>query len=498
MTRPDPGAIVVDRHDQWHRLSPWMMAVRPVEQLPQLIPVALAIVFAGRNAPLLMLALGVVAVVVVALVPWLTTRYQVTDEHVRVRSGWLTKKVATARRDRVRSVDLTASLPLRILGLQKVRIGTGGDKQSSVVELNAIGAPEAHGLHESLMATAARDSAQTATPSDRVSAPQQLSRFRLSWLRYAPFSMAGLAAAAAVGGLAAQIAGEAGLYERGADIAESTADRLRAIPVPLLVTTAVVAVLVVGAVLSVAGYVLGYWNFDLSRNGDDATLRIRRGLLTTNATSLDEERIRGVHLHEPILMRPLHGARLHAIATGSSKSPLLLPPAPADEAIRVGRLVTHDGDELTVPLIRHGSGARSRRLTRGFLGGALIAVLVIAAVAGPLTWPWLAVAIAAAIGGSGLGVVRYRNLGYRITDRSVVVAPPRVARHRYAVARDGVVGWASRASLFQRRRGVETLVLATAAGTEAYAMVDLAPESSAHVIDTVSPGLVAPFLSQTR
>ena len=144
--------------------------------------------------------------------------------------------------------------------------------------------------------------------------------------------------------------------------------------------------------------------------------------------------------------------------------------------------MTHDGDELTVPLIRHGSGARSRRLTRGFLGGALIAVLVIVAVAGPLTWPWLAVAIAAAIGGIGLGVVRYRNLGYRITDRSVVVAPPRVARHRYAVA----------------RRGVETLVLATAAGTEAYAMVDLAPESSAHVIDTVSPDLVAPFLSQTR
>jgi putative membrane protein len=80
----------------------------------------------------------------------------------------------------------------------------------------------------------------------------------------------------------------------------------------------------------------------------------------------------------------------------------------------------------------------------------------------------------------------------------VVVVLPRVARHRYAVARDGVVGWASRESLFQRRRGVETLVLATAAGTEAYAMVDLAPESSAHVIDTVSPDLVAPFLSQTR
>ncbi|MXP20634.1 PH domain-containing protein [Gordonia sp. HNM0687] len=494
MTRPDLAGTVVDQADEWHRLSPWMIAVRPVEQLPQLIPVLLAIVFAGRSAPLLMLSLAIVAVLVVAVVPWLTTRYQVTDEHVRVRSGLLTRKVATARRDRVRSVDLTASLPLRLLGLQKVRIGTGGDKQSSVVELNAVGAPEAQMLHEYLMATGARESAQATAQSTPAGAPQQLSHLQPSWLRFAPFSMAGLAAAAAVGGLSVQLANETGLYERGASIAEKTADSLRAIPLPLLVTAVVVAVLVVGAVLSVAGYVLGYWNFDLSRNSDDATLRIRRGLLTTNATSLDEARVRGVHLHEPILMRPLGGSRLHAIATGPAKTPLLLPPAPAEEAVRVGRLVTHEGDELTVPLIRHGAVALSRRLTRAFWGGALVAIGVIVAVIGPLTWPWLVVAGAAAIGTTGLGVVRYRHLGFRITERSVVVGPPRVARHRYVVDRDGVVGWASRASFFQRRRGVETLVLATAAGTEAYAMVDVDPAAATEAMATVSPDLVAPFL----
>ena len=116
MTRPEPFAV--DGPDDWHRLSPWMMAVKPVELLPSLIPVVIALVFAGSGAPLFTLIATAVMVPFVTVVPWLTTRYQVTDEHVRVRSGLVTRKVATARRDRIRSVDLTASPVHRVLKLQ--------------------------------------------------------------------------------------------------------------------------------------------------------------------------------------------------------------------------------------------------------------------------------------------------------------------------------------------------------------------------------------------
>lgn len=503
MTRPEIPRFGDDGPDDWHRLSPWMMAVRPIEQLPQLIPVIIAIVFAGRGAPDISIILALIVVPLVTIVPWLVTRYQVTDDHVRVRSGLFTRKVATARRDRIRSVDLTASLPHRVLGLKKVRIGTGGDKESSVVELNAITASEADALHGNLMATVVRSAAtRPGRPHDAAdisaASPEELSRLQLSWLRFAPFSLTGFAAAAALAGLSAQIANEAGLFRQGAATAEHVYDRIRDIPLPTVIVGAVVAVIVVGVVLSVSGYVLGYWNFRLIRHPEDGTLRISRGLLTTTATSLDEHRIRGVHFHEPVLMRPVGGARLNAIATGSSKQPLLLPPAPLAEALRVGQLVAHDGgDELTTPLHHHGRVALMRRLTRGFWGGLVFALIGIVAVIGPLTWPWLIVAAVAGIVSTALGVVRFRNLGTRVTDRSVIIAPPRVARHRHVVDRDGVVGWASRASFFQRRRGVETTILATAAGAEAYAAVDLEPAAAATLMATVSPDLVAPFIAQT-
>ena len=108
MTPPDPGPTEPDESTPWRRLSPGTMAVKPVEQLPQLIPVLIAVIFAGRGAPLFSFAATLALVVFVTLVPWLTTRYQVTDDRVQVRSGLITRKVATARRDRIRSVDVTA------------------------------------------------------------------------------------------------------------------------------------------------------------------------------------------------------------------------------------------------------------------------------------------------------------------------------------------------------------------------------------------------------
>ncbi|MFW0784136.1 PH domain-containing protein [Gordonia sp. CPCC 206044] len=493
MTRPEPAVRADDRPDEWHRLSPWMIAVRPIEQLPQLFPLILAIVFAGRGAPDVGVVLTIVAVPLVTVVPWLMTRYQVTDEHVRLRTGLITRKVATARRDRIRSVDLTASPPHRILRLTKIRIGTGTDKGASTVELNAIGSTDAQALYARLMDTARAPSDQT--PADEPSPPEVLSRLDMSWLRFAPFSLTGFATAAAAAGLAAQAANEAGLFERGATAAERVVDTVRDIPVAVLVVGIVVAVLVVGVALSVAGYLLAYWNFSLTRRRDDHTLHVRRGLLTTNVTSLDENRIRGIHFHEPILMRPVGGARLQAIATGSDKTPLLLPPAPAAEAVRVGELVAHDGDELTGHLRRHGAGALARRVTRSIWGGAVIAAaVVVGVVVGPLPWPWVVVGALVLLGSVAPGLIRYRHLGVRVSERSVVIAPPRLARHRYAIDRDGVVGWTTRASWFQRRRGVETTVLATAAGTEAYAAVDLEPTASTMVMTTVSPDLLAPFV----
>ncbi|WP_238422570.1 PH domain-containing protein [Gordonia sp. 'Campus'] len=497
MTRPD--RLHIDTADEWHRLSPWMMAVKPVELLPSLVPVLIALVFAGQGAPLFTMIATAVIVPLVTVVPWLTTRYQVTDDHVRVRSGLVTRRVATARRDRIRSVDLTASPVHRLLKLQKVKIGTGGDDESSAVTLTALPIDEARALHDNLMATRPHGAMSTAQdgepPASADHDTEVLARFETSWLRYSPFSVAGLALAAGAAGLAAQIANDAGVFSDGIGIARDAFDAVRQTAIGLVIAGVALVVTVVGALLSVLAYVLNYWNFRLIRHAD-GTLRTERGLLTTNAISFDEQRIRGSHLTEPVLMRPLKGARLHAIATGSTKHPLLLPPAPIDEAMRVAGLVTHERAELTTPLVRHGRTASLRRLTRGFLFGAIMcAGLVVAVVAGAVPAPWVAVGVLAVLVSTALGGVRARHLGHRVTARSVVIAPPTVARQRIVIDRDGVLGWADRSSIFQRRNGISTLTVATAAGAEHYAMVDVDDRTAAAITGEVSGDWMRPFLT---
>lgn len=501
MTPPDSGPTEPDESTPWRRLSPGTMAVKPVEQLPQLIPVLIAVVFAGRGAPLFSFAATLALVIFVTLVPWLTTRYQVTADRVQVRSGLITRKVATARRDRIRSVDVTAGPVHRLLRLAKVSIGTGGDNDSATVKLNALSAADARLLHGTLMATAPRTPVGATTSSDggaveRTTPPAVLTRFRPGWLVYSPFSLAGLATAAAALGVGAQIANEADLFERGVGTAERAAEALRDIPVLIIVAVAVVTIVLVGAVLSVVGYILSYWNFSLTRHAD-GTLRTERGLLTTTAVSFDESRIRGTHLHEPVLMRPVHGARLNGIAIGGVKHPLLLPPAPVDEAIRVGNLVAREGRELTMPLTPHGRAARVRRLNRAAIVGAvLLAAAGVSVIAGAPMW-LLVIGVLAFAASVALGVLRYRHLGHALTDRSVVIAPPRVARHRHTLDRDGIVGWTTRTSWFQRRAAVCTVTVATAAGSEGYEMVDVRDDAAADFIVATAPPWMSRFVVTT-
>ncbi|GAB16496.1 hypothetical protein GOEFS_004_00110 [Gordonia effusa NBRC 100432] len=487
MTPPDHG-------DQWHRLSMWMIAVKPVEMLPSLIPVIIAVFLTGRTSPMLGAVIGAIGLPLIAVVPWLTTRYQVTDERVTVRSGVITRKTASAPRDRIRSVELSATLPHRVLKLSKVRIGTGGDTEGTVVELNAIATPAAIALREQLIAR----QPNAAQPLSAGPASTELTRFHPSWLRFAPFSLAGFAAAGAIVGIGAQLVNELDLSERGIEAASGVAERFKSSP-GLLIALVVISVIVVATLLSLIGYALSYWNFSVTRTmtspgttSSGRSLHITRGLLTTHSTTLDDDRVHGVYLHEPVLMRPVHGAKLSGIATGSTKHPLLLPPAPHAEAVRVAQLVSGDSAELNQTLRPHGPAARRRRLTRAAVPGAVIVVGVGAGViAAPGWWPALVVATVLAVALAALGVPRYRHLGTEVTASSVVFAPPTIARQRRVLHRDGVIGTTTRQSFFQRRVGVSTVVVATAAGSEGYPAIDLTDADANALIAELLPSEVA-------
>ena len=255
------------------------------------------------------------------------------------------------------------------------------------------------------------------------------------------------------------------------------------------------------SVLAVSGYVLTYWGFRLTRH-TGGTLHISRGLITARATSLEERRIRGVEIGQPLGLRLAGAARLSAATSGlgqegaRSGSDWLTPPAPAEVVDRTAVAVV--GDEVAVrgSLLSHGPAARRRRFTRAILPAAVLCAatllltraiddlptaLVVAGCLPLLASPWLA-------------ADRYAALGHALTPRHLIVRSGTFSRRRVVLARDGVIGVTIRESFFQRRAGLATVTATTAVGRQHYDAIDVPAELSTGLAADLLPGPFAELL----
>ena len=150
---------------------------------------------------------------------WVTTRYRISDGQIELRRGLLNKQTTTARLDKVRTVDLTAQLHHRVLGLAKVEISTGGRPARTGSCSTRWASTRGVGCAPSCCtASTPRSPAyprRTGAPRDLdalglgdAAAPRAdeevLLRLDPSWIRYAPLTMTGIATAAAIFGFVTQ------------------------------------------------------------------------------------------------------------------------------------------------------------------------------------------------------------------------------------------------------------------------------------------------------
>jgi putative membrane protein len=561
---PDPAATVAEPEVAWHRLSLRMLAVHPVNELIRAIPLVIALLVVGsRQDGGWWAYLGIVAPVVIGLIRWATTYYRITPVQIQVRRGFFGRSVRTVPRDRVRTVDLTSHLMHRLLGLTRVAIGTGQvDRQKdSGLVLDGLSTSAAASLREELLhrrrpsldtpqattdppypasATApggestvdgpvpvhaaTSDPAGTppgavppgslpGTPSGPVpagtpayvpsamGAPVALAKLDPAWIRYGPFSLSGLVTIGVVAAFAWRTINEAHLRPDQLGPLRDFANQLGKLPLAGAVTEVAVLALLLVAGASTVAYVLGFWNFVLSRT-NSATLHVSRGLLTTRSTTIEERRLRGVEISEPLLLRSVGAARCTAITTGlrygrgaERGGSLLLPPAPLHEAQRVGAQVLGSARPLTAPLVRHSRAAYRRRLNRALLAAAIVVGLA-AVLSTMLSQPALVVAVLVVVPASCLWLAkdRFRSLGHTIVDNRMVFALGSVVRRRYVIESDGIIGWKIRQSFFQRRAGLVTLTATTAAGRQHYPLPDVDTATAIELADTVLPNLLTPFL----
>lgn len=511
----DDHAPALTLTTQWRRLDVRMLIIAPVQALIRLIPSLIPIIIVGTATtgggvwlfafPLagLAAAMGVIS--------WVTTKFRITSEQLQLEKGLLQRNTLTAPLDRIRTVDVTASPLHRLLGLATVKIGTGSDTPFELDGLDAAASQELRSelLHVSKAAPQpGSPAADTASGGAEVvaggGAEVELSRLSPSWIRYAPFTLSGAVAVLAGMGFIAQFIDDIGTQALQSTLGDSVLDYVQQAPLWLSILQGVVvaAILLLGA--SVATYALMYWNYSLTRH-PGGTLSVRRGLLTTRHTTVEEVRLRGVILVRPLLLRWVGAAKAKAMVTGlsdasetgSSSSDLLVPPAPDAEVVRVLDEVLLDPQPMQCVLQQHGSAARRRRYTRALTGAVALGVPVYLGVwSWGLSWWWAVSAGLPLVLAAPVARGRYAVLGHALTDAHLVAASGLFPTERAVLRRSAIIGWTMQSSFFQRRKGLVTLRATLAASAGDIAILDVPQERAVRLMHAATPGLLDPYLEQ--
>lgn len=472
-----------------------MLLVHPIKEVLRFLPVLIGLALAGTasDGSQPWHYLGVAVPIVLGVLRYLTTRFRISGGRVELRRGLLEKHVTSTPIDRVRTVDLTATPIHRVLGLTKVRIGTGlATSDDDSLELDGLPRARAEALRGDLLRLVAAESGPMDETEPRANPEQLVAAFDPAWVRFAPLSGAALVVAVAgIGGLA-QVLNSIGFWE------DLDPDEWN-LPVAsgLAIAGLGVVVLVAIAVVSALAYVITNGDYRLTRVA--GAWHVRRGLLTTRETSLDEDRLAGVMLGEPLALRAARGRSLTAIVTGVStsdrSSAMLVPPSDADITLRVAGVVLGTSAPVLDPLRSHGPAARRRRWSRALVPTlALAVVLVAVSFLDGVWWPTV-LAVVMVFAMSVIAADRAAGLGSALIEQHVVARSGSLTRRREILAAEHVIGWTWRATWFQRRVGLTALTATTAAGGGAVTLLDVPVADSLQLAEAALPGLASQFIS---
>ncbi|MFB4264409.1 PH domain-containing protein [Nonomuraea sp. GTA35] len=495
------------------RRSLWASAVKSLAIVAG-ATAGLVRLLAGRDWPVggivavcagaaVLIVAGVVAYDVLRL---RTTRWRLTPERLELRSGITVRQHRAIPRDRVRSVDLRADPVNRMFGLTVVKVGTGERAEDgSEVKLDPLSRHDAEALRRTLL-----HQGQEAAAGEG-----PLAELSWSWIRYAPLSVWTFTGAAVVLGALYKALDSFGLKRFTTRLATGLWEWLVAQPL-LAVPLVVAANVLVGVLGAVLLFAESWARYRLER--EPGRLRLRRGLLTSRSLTLEERRLRGVEIGEPLLLRLAGAARLRSVATGLGKSAdnetedaaALTPPMPRALAVRVAAAIIGAG----VPaLAAHPAAARRRRLVRA-MTAALVTGLATALLTGTgvaVPWPRVSGWVSTWLGGwvwllpvavlaYGLwhAVASAASLGHALSPRHLVTRTGAVVRRTVALDRKGIAGWTFTESYFQRRSGLLTVSATTGAGRGHYDVVDVGRGDGLDLAAQAVPGLLEPFLSRNK
>jgi putative membrane protein len=438
----------------------------------------------ARALPIFVLALAVPALIGAAL-KYALSRWHLADDELLLRSGVLSRRNRVIPLARVQNVEVRQNVFHRVLRVAELRVETAGSGAEAEAVLSVLAVDEAQAARARLLAHRRAAVPSASGAEDGADAFERPAAPPLARLSTGDVLLAG-ATANEAGVIAAALAGLLQLVDDlplpvFARVSNAVMDRVEG-ALLLAGILVVAALMLLGWLISIAGAVVRYHGFTLTVDGGE--MRKRYGLLTLHEGSVPLERVQAIRVEESLPRRWLGLASLSIETAGGTPgarggAEAFVPLARRDDVPRLVRGIFGDAD-ADVPLRPVHPLAR-RRLAHRYLATLLVLWLPFWAARwldvqpGGMLAPYLAVLLPLAWLAAGWA---YRSRGWAL--------PP-----GYVVARSGVwtrVTWIIpdrklqtlhlRATPFQRRLSLATVVVDTAAGGRQASIIDL-PEPAA-------------------
>jgi putative membrane protein len=379
--------------------------------LPLLIIVVLGVLGRGFDAQALLrgalfAGVGLVIATMTAYARWVSTRWWVNGDGIHRRSGIFSRKQTDIPLSRVQSLDLQQGVVQRMFGVQAVHVQTGGGGKEGEIVLEAVSSADLDALRALI--------GGAAVAADDVTA-RRLGRrdLVLTALTAGQLGVI-LPVLAAMGQLLNDVFGE----DAGRDAVRLVPD---AVHEWVLVA---VGLLALAWLLSVAGALVAFAGFTITRDGD--RLRIVRGLIERREATVPVARVRAVVVVEGLLRRPFGLASLRVEVIGHAKEasaaqalfPLL---RRADVRPFLDELLPELADDID----------RLEPLPARALRRYVLPPVAVAVVAAGAAWavapvgPWV---VAVAVPAAAYGAARWHAAAWRFTGGRLAVRALRLAR----------------------------------------------------------------------
>ena len=428
--RLDEGAREVLADRGWRRLHP----VTPLLRGWKVLAVVLAALVHQNvehlirperpSGRVLLIVVGALLLLVLlstgwALLSWRRTRYRIDAEAVHLESGVLNRQQRRAQLDRLQAVDVVRPLLGRLLGLAELRLDVAGGS-GSAVKLAYLREDEAQRVRNALLAAAA--GVRYAEDEEAPEAPERavlevpVQRLLLSMLLSGIAAWLLLALAAAVVAVA---------WTRNAAVLGAV--------VPMVLGAA-------GAAWQRFSQGFG---FSVAQSPDG--LRVRRGLLEHRSQTVPPGRVQALRVSQPLLWRRADWWQVQVNVAGyaegsaaGAEERVVLPVGTREELTRLLAVVLPDLGAPEDPLDVVSAGLTGRDRDGGFVPAPPAA--------------------------RRLDPVGRRRLGFRVTDRALLVRSGVLQRRLDVVPHERTQSLALRQGPLQRRLGLASVVLHSTPG----------------------------------